>query len=313
MPPPASDRWHVPDLVLDQAAVFVKFQFTLTGVSLWDCVSNLAFDWRILTCRRIRTWSTWIYLSCRLNLLLAIVLMLVNLSVPPSSINCQTWGVFAFLFFYIAAICSSILIALRAIAVCMKNKFVVAFVVFGRLVQIATLVRYAVALKSKVSVPPIPVACVTAISHRLTFGVYAFFSLDVATLSLILAWLWRHSEPRTVRPAFLQMLWQQGLIWLFVELAGELPSLVAITVTKDDFSNATFQSAGMIFIALCTTHFFQALFTFEQRITDTMNCSHILSTSEFPIGMSRGETVSTVVDDDNDGVSLSPTAEKHGQ
>ncbi|KAH9968288.1 hypothetical protein BJV74DRAFT_275802 [Russula compacta] len=118
-------NFHDPAVVALDLLALTKFFHALVGLYIWEFFITLDHEWSVVQGHRPYLWTIWIYSITRLATLVAVLLdvIVVNITTPT---NCQIWITFVYVFSYIAVAFSSLLIALRAIAIWNKSKVVVA-------------------------------------------------------------------------------------------------------------------------------------------------------------------------------------------
>ncbi|KAI0294360.1 hypothetical protein BC826DRAFT_341273 [Russula brevipes] len=182
----------------------VKLWHAMGGIFLWEFFTTLDYEWSIIRGRRPYRWTIWIYSLTRLAGLMSVILNIVGMSVS-TPFNCQLWIVFQVFFCRTAGAAGSLLIVLRIIAIWNRNKY----------------------------------AMVTALG---LFGINVAFSIQ-GNARVRAKW----DDARLAcsnedsRFGLSQLLWKQGLLWLLLATAAEVPPAVFILLNLNDQFNIIFQ------------------------------------------------------------------------
>ncbi|KZV74198.1 hypothetical protein PENSPDRAFT_226216 [Peniophora sp. CONT] len=216
----------------------IKLQHIVCGVYIWEWVTSLGYELDFYTGRRPWRWTLWVYLLCRYCVLGAVINLLVVLN-APGQLACLTWAKFQFLFTFTGVSLASLLIALRSIAIWGKHPL--SFVLAGTsiLAQLAVLVRSIIVATAVWEVEAQD--CVLPESARATLPVLATtFAVDLLLLLLMLSGLLRKRDAR--RFGIWRFLWAQGLLWLALAVAVELPTVVILAL---NFNGALGPQVGL--------------------------------------------------------------------
>ncbi|KAN0141453.1 hypothetical protein V8E53_000698 [Lactarius tabidus] len=170
--------------------------------------------------------STAIYSLARVcTLIIAILSMLAFDS--PNPINCQLRIIFELIFASLAFAAASSLIVLRIIAIWNRNGIAVAIAISTWGTNVAFLIHNIALLRS--AWEPVQSFCVVLNPERTKKAVIAGLITDVVLLLTMLIGLLRMRLHGTMF-SLGQLLWNQGLIWLFLATVAEVPPAVFISL-----------------------------------------------------------------------------------
>ncbi|VDB94178.1 unnamed protein product [Peniophora sp. CBMAI 1063] len=260
--------------LLQQYESFIKLQHVLLGLYLWEYVTNLPFDYKVLTSKKKTTqrrvpWIKGIYLSCRFMGVAALVTIVAGLDIS-GPINCQAWVQASFAFSYTALVLASSLIAIRVLTIWAWNKVVVTIAIIGLGVEAGTLIHNIVEIRA-VYVPTAG-TCLTVNPHSGTPNVTALFCNDFLLLVLMLFGLWR------MRDAGRFQLWRvlrnQGLFWIFMATVAELPTVIFIFLNVNPVLDTIFYSPELVILIIGATRLYRSLAEYTQRISPVVQGQH---------------------------------------
>ncbi|KAG8883365.1 RNA helicase required for poly(A+) mRNA export [Tulasnella sp. 332] len=83
-----SNKWHSSAELNKDAAIYAKWVLVLAGVAVWSILSNLPFDWKIISRRLEWKWPMILYFFCRICMVLHIFAFAVNLN-AIQEVPCQ--------------------------------------------------------------------------------------------------------------------------------------------------------------------------------------------------------------------------------
>ncbi|KAH8986439.1 hypothetical protein EDB86DRAFT_2832725 [Lactarius hatsudake] len=243
----------------------VKMLHFIDGVKVWYFVSNLDFDWKILTSRPAMKWPSLVYLASRFTSIACVVSFLIGLNVTSNSINCQAWISTAFAFPLIELELAMVLIVIRVIAIwdCSITSI--------SLTITALSVHSGVALYLLTGIPQIRSfwdpgpnykGCVVyAPRTRLIMMSVASIVIYAFLLVAMLVGLMRYRRARSFR--LWHMLRQQGWIWFALAVAAELPTLVLVLWNINPSINLLLQIPRVVIASIGTTTMFRVLSRFK--------------------------------------------------
>ncbi|VDC00884.1 unnamed protein product [Peniophora sp. CBMAI 1063] len=271
-------NWNDPAAIANQLAALEKMYLALCGVYFYDFVCSLPFDWSLLTgtdglrkqqaslcARGVKT----IYLSCRyLVLASCIVHTYTNFRSERMEIPCWTLLKLSTGTGFLGATCSSALIAIRVLVVWTWNPKVTALIVLVLLAVFGTGIRIAASISSSYD----PSLHICSLEHERSnlANVIALIICDSVLLVLLLLGLYRWHRPRSGVRAFQlwSVLWNQGVLYLALASATEVPALVFLVLNFNPVMNTMFLGPEVVILALAATRFYRSLTTF------TPNRSH---------------------------------------
>ncbi|KAI0279380.1 hypothetical protein BGY98DRAFT_438463 [Russula aff. rugulosa BPL654] len=239
--------------------IVVKFLHAMSGLYIWEYFTTLDYEWRVIRGRLPYRWTIWIYSAARLAGLVSVILGFVNMDVT-TQINCQLWSLFSVLFLCLAAIMASLLIVLRTIAICNRNKVVVmlTFIVWGTSIGFhlhnIALVRSAW--------DPTQLTCGSVQRDSNAIDVIGVIIADTVLLLIILAGLLVMRGHDRGAFGLSRLLWKQGIIWLVLGFAVEAPQLVFTSLHLNDWLHDLFADSSQIIIIIVATRMHRSLVNF---------------------------------------------------
>ncbi|KZV74203.1 hypothetical protein PENSPDRAFT_749505 [Peniophora sp. CONT] len=230
-------------------------QHVVCGLYLWEWVTTLGYEFRFYIGRRSCTWTFWLYLLCRYSALGAILNLLLELN-DTHKLDCLIWARLMILLPYLGVLMASLLIAVRAIAIWNRHRTVVALSLMGVLTSFALLIHSMVIVSASWSDEYRTCALPDSAPTGLPV-LAATLAFDVLMLLLMLIGLFRKRVAR--RCTVWDFLLKQGLLWLALATAAEVPTVIIIALDFRDALNQTFQTVGVVMIVLAATKMYRSL------------------------------------------------------
>ncbi|KAF8472257.1 hypothetical protein DFH94DRAFT_696350 [Russula ochroleuca] len=202
--------------------VLRHFHHAANGIYIWEYFTTLHYELDIIRGRCPYQWTIWIYSLMRGATLLAIIPDFVNLNVV-TPINCQVWITFELISSYLVLFAASILICVRISS-------------WDSTLQ----------------------GCVVLNSED-KFSVTVSLIADIVLFVVILVGLRRlRRESRgSFDPGCL--LWKQGIVWLLIATAAEVPPTVFINLNLDaSFNIIMFQLPALIVMSIAATRMYRS-------------------------------------------------------
>ncbi|KAF9057166.1 hypothetical protein BJ165DRAFT_12626 [Panaeolus papilionaceus] len=109
-------NWKDPAVITKTSKVFGAFSLVLTGVACWDVLSNLWFDYQIITGKRKFKWPMIIYWVARISMLLHIFAITINRN-ALSEVPCTELTFMSKFCDAVGTCCAGLILALRTRAV----------------------------------------------------------------------------------------------------------------------------------------------------------------------------------------------------
>ncbi|KAI0052164.1 hypothetical protein FA95DRAFT_1553855 [Auriscalpium vulgare] len=233
----------------------VKVIHIWNGIYLWEYVTTLSFEIEIFTGRRPWRWSFAAYFLARILALGSVILTLIGFNMR-TEFNCNAWFRCVLVFSWAAAAASSFLLALRAIAIWGRNRFVMAlagFVWSGNIGAAA----YSVSQGHS--------EWVAAAQTCSIAGTNAFrWSILVNTIedTLLLVFMIVGVLKKRNHTGLWRMLYFQGLAWVAAAAASEIPAVILLFLNINDGWNLMFQVPHMVIIVIIATRVYRNLFEY---------------------------------------------------
>ncbi|KAH9958703.1 hypothetical protein BC827DRAFT_546237 [Russula dissimulans] len=258
------DRFPRPTAAVSQPLVLRNFWHTTNGLYIWEFFTTLDYELDVLRGRRPYRWTIWIYSFTRVTTLVAVILSLIDLNtVTPLRLDCQAWITFELTFSYLGLAAASILIVFRIIAIWNKNKVTVAVAATVWVVNVLVMIQGIARLRSAWS--PFWQGCAVLNTEGNKLNIIVSLITDIVLLLIMLVGLLRLRSEGGGRFGIGLLLWNQGLIWLLIATAAEVPPVVAglnsmLMVT--DPLNLMIQLPSLITMTIAATRMYRSLTDF---------------------------------------------------
>jgi len=198
---------------------------------------------------------------------MGVVLSFVTMDVG-SPINCQIWVTLVVIFFDLGSAAGSLLIVLRIIAIWNKNRIVVATAIGVWGINVVIAIQTAARLRF-VWIPGLLYCSPINIGVSLP-NVISMVVTDITLLLIMLVGLLRLHPYRDGGRKFglSHVLWTQGVIWLVIATAAEIPPAVFIVLNFNDAFNTGFQIPALVTMAIAATRMHRSLVDFASGCSD---------------------------------------------
>ncbi|KAI0252528.1 hypothetical protein BJV78DRAFT_1124671 [Lactifluus subvellereus] len=210
-------NYHDPAVLAADFSAFIKLIHALYGLYLWEYFSTLWFEWSFITGKRPYRWTIWVYVGIRLATLLCVVINLIGYN-TRNRIDCQVLMVPVVIAAYTAFALGSFFMILRIIAIWGAHKWVLAVSVGVWLINIAFMIR--------TYWEPTILTCVLDDSRKSLANTTTTFCTEFFLLLVMIIGLVRQRDHNIGR-----LLFRQGLVWLAVATAAEVPPFVGTCAT----------------------------------------------------------------------------------
>ncbi|KAH9985091.1 hypothetical protein BJV77DRAFT_1071623 [Russula vinacea] len=310
------ENFHDPAIMVsaqDQLTL-VKFWHATGGLYIWDFVTTLNYEWRVIRGDLPYRWTIWIYSVARVSALVGLILCLSSMDVA-TQINCQPWILFAFVDVFLpvcdrrfAIDCSShvclhlqshfaaifsnqALIDAASIAIWNRNKVVVALTIMVWGMSIGFHLQNVVRLRY--AWDPTEHACEPVKADYSVLGLIPTMIADIALFLIILAGLFalRSRGGGTLA----HLLWKQGVIWLALGAIAEVPPLVFTVLHMNDQLHSMFETPAVIIMTIAATRMHRSLVNFASVSSDVAHDNPQLSSLVFS-KTKRTDTAPTALD-----------------
>ncbi|KAH9984831.1 hypothetical protein BJV77DRAFT_1035671 [Russula vinacea] len=249
-----------PTVVALDSWALIKLCHALGSLYFWEFFTNLDYEWSVFRGHRPYRWTIWIYSLTRMTTLLAVILNLVGLDVT-TKIDCQLWITFELIFGYLSFVTASLLIVLRVIAIWNKDRVVVAIAFGVWVTNIGFLIQGTARLGAEWQG-----RCVLDHTESNKPNIIVTLVTDIVLLLMMLVGLFRLR--RYGAGTLGQLLWKQGVIWLFLATIAEVTPVVFISLDLNDPFNLMFQIPSMTIMSIAATRMYRSLADFASESTE---------------------------------------------
>jgi len=233
-----------------------------------------------------------IYSLSRFSALLSIILFFVTFDVT-TPINCQLWMLFSILFLCLSSITASLLIVIRTIAIWNRNKVAVALAMIVLGISIGFHIQNLVLVRFKwISSEQ---SCQPARDDAGGLGFIPSTVADMVLLLIIFASLFVLRRNGGGTFGLTGLLWRQGVVWLVLGSAIEIPTLVFSLVHLNDQLHSLFEVPSLVVMTIAATRMHRSLVDFASGSTEVRHESRPLSSLVFS-KTKRGDTALTTLD-----------------
>ncbi|KAH9977433.1 hypothetical protein BJV74DRAFT_953545 [Russula compacta] len=286
-----------------------KFWNVIDGLFIWEFLITLGYEWSVIRGHRPYRWTIWIYSVSRVATLAAVALNLVTIS-TTTPINCQAIIVPQFTFAYLALASASFLIVLRmyvfhndslplssqilidapSIAIWNMSRVVGAVAIGVWITNIAFLIQGVIRFRAEWVSDE--VGCEVVQIEGIQLSTIAALVTDVVLLLIMLFGVFRLRRDGGGTMALGRLLWNQGIIWLFLATVAEVTPVVLIYLNLNDPFNLMFQSPWIITMTIVATRMYRSLSDFGSSdishnilpISDrTMSGTKVTPTAPMPL------------------------------
>ncbi|KAF8492837.1 hypothetical protein F5888DRAFT_880217 [Russula emetica] len=269
-------------------SMVLNFWLLASGIYIWEFFTTLHYEWSVIRGHQRYRWSIWIYSVSRLCCLAIVINCIINFSLT-SEINCQAWVTIGWTISAVGCYgLSSILIMLRIFAIWDRNKVIIAISATIWVINLGFQLAGIVKIRA-VWVPSTNSCAMTNVETCRGFYI-TLLATDVILLSIMLAGLIRL---RLRSRAFLDIaaiLWKQGVIWLLIATAAELPQVLLLYMDVNEAYNFLFLLPASITIVIAATRTYRALTYYASTpqsssgpIGSNSNTSNLAKSNRLPV------------------------------
>ncbi|KAH9962340.1 hypothetical protein BC827DRAFT_1197716 [Russula dissimulans] len=249
-------NFHDPNVLLSDLVALIKFSHAVNGLYIWEFFSNLDYEWSIIRGRRPYRWTMWIYVITRLATLITVILNLVDLNVAIPA-GCQERTSLGYIFAYMTFSLSSLLIVLRIIAIWDKNKRIVVLATGIWLTNTSILIHGITQIRSRWD-PELDACGLPNVMSNKSATISVLAS-DIVLLLIMFIGLFRVRRRSGGTFGLARLLWKQGVIYLLVATAAEVPPLVFIYLDLNVAFNLMFSMPSLIAMSIGATRMYRSL------------------------------------------------------
>jgi len=238
----------------------------ITGLYIWEFVITLDYEWDVIRGRQPYRWTIWIYSATRLATLMAMVMIQIanNVTTP---IDCQVMSTFHVLFPNIVLALSTLLIAIRTIAIWNMNKSIVTLVIGIWVANVAFLI-FGVARVRTEWVAALS-SCSLPNAEKNKAGIIAVLATDLILFFIMLSGLLRLRRQSGGVLDLGRLLWRQGVIWLLFATVAELTPVVFVCLNLNDALNLVVMAPSATIESIAATRMYRALTGFHPHTDST--------------------------------------------
>lgn len=273
--PPTSSamtNWNDPSTLVNQLQNFTRLQHVLSGIYIWEIVTDLRHDWSLIKTSngsKAPPWVKWTYLACRYFTLVSLLLLLITYNVT-TAVDCQVLAIWIFACSFASIQLASILIAIRVVAIWRYNKYFVVAVSLGLCTQFGFLVHEVTQFHS--SWNPMEKICVDAHTETSRANNTVTLVVDLFLLVSMLVGLfrWKHAN----QCGLWKFLWNQGLIWFTLAMIIEIPIVAFAWLNLNQVMNTMFLTPGLIVLVISATRMYRSLSEFTKSFDPTVDTTN---------------------------------------
>jgi len=253
-------NYNDPLTIAQEFVALVKLWHVLDGIFIWEFLTTLDYEWDVFQGRRPYRWTIWIYSLTRVSALLAVILNMIGFD-TTTPINCQAWVTFEVLFGYTAFAAGALLIVLRIIAIWNMKKIIIAIAMTIWAADVSSLTYGIVRLRSAWS--PEANTCAILNLETTKASIFGSFTTDILLLLIMLVGLFHQDLVGSNTFGLGRTLWKQGLIWLVIATAAEVPPTVFMVLNLNVSMDLMFQTPSMIALSIASTRMHRSLMKYS--------------------------------------------------
>ncbi|KAI0281958.1 hypothetical protein BGY98DRAFT_931789 [Russula aff. rugulosa BPL654] len=240
--PLAVDNFHETQAAVITSSQVYSYCVTQPSLSSWEFITTLDYEWKVIRGHLPYRWTIWIYSVARVAAFLGVILCLVivNITTP---VNCQFFP-------------ESGTHIYTSIAIWNRNKVVMALTAAILSIDVALHLQSLIRLRS-VWVPDFACEIIKRDPTLLSF-LPAMIS-DMVLLLIVLAGL---LVIRRSGGGLTRLIWKQGVIWLVLGSAVEIPLMVLAFLHVNDPLHLMFEAPGVIIMTIAATRMHRSLVNF---------------------------------------------------
>jgi len=269
-----------PDVLALDYWAFAKLCHTVDGLYMWEFVTTLGYEWRVIKGRQPYRWTIWIYSLTRLATLMTVITNMIAISII-SQTNCQVcgsepcvnfptsppsinygsgvWVVLSAIFAAVTFASSALLFALRAIVIWNKNKGIIAAATIVCGVNILFLIQGVLGIHSSWAAAPASGTCNIPDVEVNMATIISMFITDFFLLVIMLVGLLRMHHRSASSLALGSLLWKEGFIWLFLSTSVVLLPVVFICLDLNNAFDIMFLMPSLITMSIAATRMYRSL------------------------------------------------------
>jgi len=245
--------WKNPTIIIAELSALVKLYHAMGGLFIWEFLVNIEFDYSFFTGRRKFRPSFLLYLGARCCPLFAVIAIFVALD-STHQINCQAYIIFVFIFAHLSFAFASALIVLRIAAIWGLNKIAVSIASAAWLASASSQIHsiaivHATWGDSLCEITNTPETKINIIVTGIT---------DWVLLALMFIGLLRWEKAHQ-RGGVWWLLYTQGLAWIIIVIAAEVPTMVFILLNLNAPMNLMFQVPALIIMAIGASRIYRGM------------------------------------------------------
>ncbi|KZV98592.1 hypothetical protein EXIGLDRAFT_299111 [Exidia glandulosa HHB12029] len=177
-------------------------------------------------------------------------------------LNAHACGRPLYAFAHVAMASASLLLVIRTIAICERNRVVTIFLTGLWVVEIGTLIHGIVEIEADYIAPLF--ACGVVHSDESRMNIWTSFGLNLCCMTIAFVYLLR-----TPSAGVWRVLVSQGIIYFIVIMVGYLTPAILLSLNLNDGMNLAMQPPALVALVVCATRMYRGLVEFgAQSRTD---------------------------------------------
>ncbi|KZT01773.1 uncharacterized protein LAESUDRAFT_450191 [Laetiporus sulphureus 93-53] len=245
-------NWQDPAVIASELTAFVKLSYVVDAIYLWEWVTNLGFDWRVL--RDKITLPAAAYLLCRFATLFVVITDIIIMNII-TDVNCSALTHVVLVSSFIALAAASLIIVLRVVAIWFKNPYITVLAVTIFLVNVGCLI-YGVAKGPRTQWDVAAKYCFEVEIGRGKINIVAAFASDTFLLILMIIGIWRNRGSGSLW----ELIWRQGVVWIASAMAAYIPLVVLICLDLNIPMDMMLQIPTYLMLVICATRLHRQLY-----------------------------------------------------
>ncbi|OBZ76359.1 hypothetical protein A0H81_02915 [Grifola frondosa] len=230
-------NWQDPTVIVQEYASVAVVSQVSGGIFLWEWITTLYFDWKLLSAGRLEFRSpTILYILSRLTALATVICLFYYLNIKSEISFCDAMSRAIVDLGYSAIVLSSALMALRVVAIWNRDRRVILFAAVVIILD-AVFLLHGLITDGGATWDPTARACIAFNTARYKLNIVVTFITDILMLVVMLIGIWFQRGSGSLW----RVVERQGIIWLIIAIISYAPLVVLIFLNFNNPMNLMLQ------------------------------------------------------------------------
>ncbi|KZV62232.1 hypothetical protein PENSPDRAFT_758848 [Peniophora sp. CONT] len=290
--------WNSPSAFAAEYSAFIKQQYILCGLYIWELILGFGFDWELLKRKDRRPWSSlakWCYFGCRYVPMMTLATLFVGFRAPSgvsaSPTSCRpnidfssvgraiarlvlafilspvsyayphdkAWTICVYAIGFSAIGFSSALIAIRANALWNRSKFMAGASITALSLQASGWIYRKIFSIAEGFWSATTSGCAGGEVQKNRVYITITFLVDIFLLVSMFLGLTKRRGSRTSGTGLWRILWHQGLIWIALATIAHVPTLTLLYLNLNQIMDEMFFTPEWMILAIASARMYRTL------------------------------------------------------